>query len=155
MITAGTRSPASGGGTRDAPPPSKRRPSTITESEAIAAIDQKVKRKGGRRGHGADVSEIPYTRLGLKIFLAILCLTVMMVVALAIFAVVTYPTAGEMHALLGSTASASTAVQSWQNMQTQWFDQVLRLGQVFVFGSVLPLLATVVGYILGERRSHR
>jgi len=38
-------------------------------------------------------------------------------------------------------------------MQAQWVNQVTQLGQYLIFGSVLPLLATVVGYLLGERQN--
>jgi hypothetical protein len=37
-------------------------------------------------------------------------------------------------------------------MKSQWLDQLIGLGQLLIFGSVLPLLATVIGYLLGERR---
>ena len=45
------------------------------------------------------------------------------------------------------------ALNDWRDMQTEWVGQVTTLAQFLIFGSVLPLLATVVGYLLGERRS--
>jgi hypothetical protein len=120
----------------------------VTESEAIAAADPAASERAQRAG----VTEIPYTRLGFRIFAAILILTALMLIVLGAFAVITYPNAEDAHAILGPTTTGPQALSDWQDMQTQWFDQVTRLAQFLVFGSVLPLLATVVGYLLGERR---
>lgn len=138
---------------RPSPPASKRRSARVTESEAVATVDRAAKRESARlHPRRPDVSEIPYTRLGLKIFFAILSLTAAMFLALAILAAVTYPSAADMHALLGAKSPTDSALQAWQGMRSQWLDQVVGLGQLLIFGSVLPLLATVVGYVLGERR---
>jgi hypothetical protein len=125
----------------------------VTEAEAVEAVDRAARRGAAtHRSQRDGVTEIPYTRLGMRIFGAILILTALMLVALVVYAVVTYPTASDARAILGSATSGSTALNDWQDMQSQWFDQVTRLGQILIFGSVLPLLATVVGYLLGERR---
>jgi hypothetical protein len=123
----------------------------VTESEAVAAVDRTVKRRSATKQGG--VAEIPYTRLGFRIFWAILLLTGSMAAVVGAFALITYPSAADAHTILGSTVTGPAALNDWQDMQTQWFDQVTRLAQILIFGSVLPLLATVVGYLLGERRS--
>jgi hypothetical protein len=129
--------------------PEGRPRSVVTEAEAVAAAEPVP----GQRARHTDVTEIPYTRLGFRIFAAILILTALMMFVLIVFAVITYPSAEDAHAILGATTPGPAALSDWQDMQTQWFDQVTRLAQFLVFGSVLPLLATVVGYLLGERRS--
>jgi hypothetical protein len=126
----------------------------VTESEAVEAVDRAVTRRAAtHRSRHAGVTEIPYTRLGMRIFRAILILTALMLVALVAFAIFTYPTASDARAILGTAPSGTTALNDWQDMQSQWFDQVTQLGQILISGSVLPLLATVVGYLLAERRS--
>jgi hypothetical protein len=125
----------------------------VTESEAIEAIDRAVTRRAAtHRARHADVTEIPYTRLGMRIFRAVLILTALMLAVLVVFAVITYPTASDVRAILGTAPSGATALNAWQDLQSQWFDQVTQLGQILISGSVLPLLATVTGYLLGERR---
>jgi hypothetical protein len=135
------------------PPTGKRRSNKVTESEAVAAADRTAKQKPPRKQPArADVTEIPYTRLGQKIFFAILSLTAGMFIILAILAVITYPSASEVHAILGTANPTASELQAWQSMKSQWLDQLIGLGQLLIFGSVLPLLATVIGYLLGERR---
>ena len=119
----------------------------------MAAADRAAKKRTGSRQQPAGVTEIPYTRLGFRIFGAILLLTALMLIILGVFAAVTYPNAEDARAILGSSVTGPAALNDWQDMQAQWFDQVSRLAQILIFGSILPLLATVVGYLLGERRS--
>jgi hypothetical protein len=90
--------------------------------------------------------------LGQKIFFAVLSLTAAMFLTLAILAAITYPSAADVHTVLGTTSPTASELQAWQSMRSQWLDQVMGLGQILIFGSVLPLLATVIGYLLGERR---
>ena len=138
---------------RSSPSTSKRRPARVTESEAVAAADRTAKRKSTRKhAPRPDVTEIPYTRLGQKIFFAVLSLTAAMFLTLAILAAITYPSAADVHTVLGTTSSTASELQAWQSMRSQWLDHVMGLGQILIFGSVLPLLATVIGYLLGERR---
>jgi hypothetical protein len=125
----------------------------VTEAEIEAAADRTTRTSVSRHGYAADVTEISYRRLGQRIFAAILCLIALMLIALAVFAICTYPTAGDVHAVLGSGTSGSDALKDWDDMQAQWVNQVTQLGQYLIFGSVLPLLATVVGYLLAERQN--
>src|SRR5215469_17726608 len=97
----------------------------VTESQAIEAVDQTATRRLGRRRGG--VTEIPYTRLGFRIFGAILILTALMIAILGVFAVITYPSAADAHAILGSSITGPAALNDWQDMQAEWFDQVTRL----------------------------
>lgn len=138
---------------RSSPPTGKRRSTKVTEAEAVAAVERAAKRKSTRkRLPRSDVTEIPYTRLGQTIFFAVLFLAAAMFLTLAILAAITYPSAADVHTVLGTTSSPDAELEAWQSMKSQWLDQVISMGQLLIFGSVLPLLATVIGYLLGERR---
>jgi hypothetical protein len=138
---------------RSLPSAGKRRSTKVTESEAVAAVDRAATRKSTRKHSShSDVTEIPYTRLGQKIFFAVLCLAAAMFLTLAILAAITYPSAADVHTVLGTRSTPDAELEAWQSMKSQWLDQVMGLGQLLIFGSVLPLLATVIGYLLGERR---
>jgi hypothetical protein len=143
-------SQANGGSTA---PTGRRRSTKVTEAEAVASAERAAKRNSTLKHlDRPDVTEIPYTRLGQTIFFAVLGLTSAMFLTLAILAVITYPSAADVHAVVGTTSSPDAALEAWQSMKSQWLDQVMGMGQLLIFGSVLPLLATVVGYLLGERR---
>jgi hypothetical protein len=132
----------------------KRSPLKISESEALATVDRAAKRSTTGRGtRRADVTEITYRRLGLRIFVALLVLIGAMLLCLALFAALTYPHTSDVRALLGPTNTGANALKDWEGLRAAWIGQVTQLGQFLIFGSVLPLLATVVGYLLGERRS--
>lgn len=109
----------------------------------------------GRRAARADITEIPYSRLGFRIFLAVLALAGVMVLAIAAYAALTYPRLADVQRLLGSEATGLDALKSWRETRAEWATQVASAGQLFLFGSVLPLLGTVVGYLLGEKRAER
>jgi hypothetical protein len=122
----------------------------LTESEAVASAEPRVRNSGSAR---SGITEIPYTRLGLTIFRAILLLITLLLIGLFLFSIVTYPTADDARAILGPDATGTAAANELEAMQAQWFDQVKQLAQYLVFGSVLPLLATVIGYLLGQRQA--
>ena len=71
--------------------------SSVTESGTGAAADL-IARKGSA-SQQPGVTEIPYTRLGFRIFGAILVLAALMTIIVGVFAVITYPTAADAHAV--------------------------------------------------------
>lgn len=63
----------------------------------------------------------------------------------------TYPTANEVKALLPSGTTGTVLLDSWKSVRGDWLTTLTTLAQTFVFGSLLPILGTVVGYVVGTR----
>jgi hypothetical protein len=63
----------------------------------------------------------------------------------------TYPTADEVKGLLPSTTTGTVLLDSWKSVRADWLATLTTLAQTFVFGSLLPILGTVVGYVVGTR----
>lgn len=101
----------------------------------------------------ADITEIPFRRLGFRIFVAVLILVGVMILAISAFVTLTYPRISDVHSLLGQQATGPDVLKAWRDTRAEWVAQVTSVGQLFLFGSVLPLLGTIVGYVLGERRA--
>jgi hypothetical protein len=101
----------------------------------------------------ATAKEITYRRLGWRIFLTVVGLIGLMLTAVVLFAFFTYPTKGDVQSLLGKDSSSLEALQQWRDTQNEWVSHVTTIAQLAVFGSIVPVLATVVGYLLGEQRN--
>ena len=124
-----------------------------------AAVEQGLstsgRTSGATRRFGSNAfREIPFTVLGSRIFYCILGLALVLAVGVTVFAVTTYPTIADVRAFVGPDATGDELLRAWQDIRTAWVAQVTTIGQLFLFGSIIPLLATVVGYLLGERRSN-
>jgi hypothetical protein len=63
----------------------------------------------------------------------------------------TYPTASDMKALLPGQSTGTAMFDAWKSARSDWLTSLTTLAQTFVFGSLLPILGTVVGYIVGTR----
>ena len=90
--------------------------------------------------------------IGYRIFKWLLLLTVIVMVALGLYAVLTYPTTGEIRELLRSGAPVADVSQLTNQMRSEWISNVKDLAQLFLLTPIFPLLAAVIGYIFG--RSH-
>jgi hypothetical protein len=56
-----------------------------------------------------------------------------------------------MNALLPGQTTGTALFDGWKSVRNDWLTSLTTLAQTFVFGSLLPILGTVVGYIVGTR----
>jgi len=90
--------------------------------------------------------------IGYRIFKWLLLLTVAIMIALGVYAALTYPTMSDIKALLPNGVDGDPLVKLTKEMRAAWMSDVKDLAQNFLLTPVFPLLAAVVGYIFG--RSH-
>lgn len=102
------------------------------------------------RNRRANFTEMTQTQAGLIMFMAIGALFLVMLLAVGCFAWVTYPQQSEFEALarISPDLDPGAAVLAARD---QWSSRVERVAQMCLFGSLVPLLATIIGYVLGER----
>lgn len=66
---------------------------------------------------------------------------------MVVYAVLKYPQMSDLEELVSDETERLVA---WRETRTEWFTQFKELGQLFVLGSLLPLLGTIAGYIFGR-----
>ena len=94
---------------------------------------------------GGDVS---LTEAGLKIVKWCLYLIVAVIIGIGGFALATFPTPDG----IASLASPGTdKLDAYRQAQTLWFTQTKDLLQLLVVSLLVPLLASVIGYIFGRK----
>lgn len=89
---------------------------------------------------------------GYLIFKYLLGLTALMFIAYAVVVSATYPDTGTVLRLTEGMEAADRLAAA-EKMRADWVQQTTSLGQLLIFGSLIPLLGTVIGYVLGDRRS--
>jgi ABC-type Na+ efflux pump permease subunit len=113
-----------------------------------------LERVAEQQALSADLEPLPRARLlaGKHLAAGLLLLTAVVLVLIAIFAMLTYPSAAETREL----APACKAIQSGCDLldaQDQrvatWFGNVKDLVQLLVVSLLIPLLATLIGYMFG------
>lgn len=97
------------------------------------------------------VDDIPRTRLGLAVFRTVVGLVAGVGVALSIYAVVSYPSVADVRALLGPDATGAATLTAWREIRAEWVQQMRDIAQLALFGSLIPLLGTIIGYMLGRQ----
>jgi hypothetical protein len=90
--------------------------------------------------------------IGYRIFKWLLLLTSLVMVALAVYAAVTYPTAADVKELFSAGGSNTELMGLTKELRGAWVSDIKDLAQLFLLTPIFPLLAAVVGYIFG--RSH-
>ena len=98
-------------------------------------------------------SESGASRLGYRLFKWLLVLAFFLIAGLMGYAWWTYPTTADASALLPASADLAERLDAVRDLRRDWLQQVKDLGQMFVLTPVLPLIAAVVGYLFGVRRS--
>lgn len=113
-------------------------------------VDSIYRGRGGR----SKVKQLSErARLGWRIFLSVLLLALALVVALVVLALASYPYSENFRDADGVMTEAQ--LQVWIDARAEWLRQVTNMGQVFLFTSIVPLLGTIAGYLLGERSGRR
>jgi hypothetical protein len=87
-------------------------------------------------------------RHGFRLARYVLLLVIAVVVLIAIYAWQTFPALDDVHVLSVPTAQQFDAYQLLRN---DWFDSVKDLVQLLVVSLLVPLLATVIGFMFGRR----
>ncbi|GAA0811046.1 hypothetical protein [Spirilliplanes yamanashiensis] len=98
-------------------------------------------------------SESGASRLGYRLFKWLLILAFFLLVGLMGYAWWTYPTTADATALLPAASGLDARLEAIRELRRDWLQQVKDLGQMFVLTPVVPLIAAVVGYLFGVRRS--
>jgi hypothetical protein len=89
--------------------------------------------------------------LGFRLTIALIALIIFVFVWVALFAWLTYPPSlEEVDRLMPTNADA--AVDSYATLRTAWINNIKDLLQILVVSLLIPLLATVIGYIFGRQR---
>jgi hypothetical protein len=96
-------------------------------------------------GTGVDEPSLRVVGKALAGWLIILTGSVLLLVAL--YAWMTYPHLGDIQ----GTVAAGSELDSYREYQAAWFTQVKDLLQLLVVSLLVPLLATVLGYIFGRQ----
>lgn len=132
----------------------------VTEKNATGKTDRAITETAAQKrwrwgprpsnGAGAQITEITHRQLGLKIFKLVAALTVLMVIVVVLFGAFTYPRPTEV-ADLTSGLAGDTRLATYREIHSDWVQQMTTLGQLFLFGSLVPLLGTIAGYVLGQR----
>ncbi len=121
-----------------------------------------------RQGPGVEVPWIGY-----RIFKWLLALIALLLVLVALFAWATYPRLQDIQTVISdpvttttgapgspgatagvagqSTTQGDEALKAWQDARATWVTQVKDMGQAFLLTPAFPLLAAVIGYILGRQ----
>ncbi len=88
-------------------------------------------------------------RQGFGLAWGLIALIGLVLVLVAIYAVATYPDIGSARAYFGRAASPSAL----RDLRDSWFSQIKDLLQLLVVSLLVPLLATLIGYIFGRQSS--
>jgi hypothetical protein len=90
--------------------------------------------------------------IGLRLAIAILALIAAVLVGIGVFAWLTFPTTGQ---IAGIANDPTKVFDEYQQAHTAWFSTIKDLIQLLVVSLLVPLLATVMGYIFGRHTPAR
>jgi hypothetical protein len=97
---------------------------------------------------GAEIAQ-----LGYRIFKWLLALAVLMTIGLVCYGWMSFPDDADVAAAVGGAADDAARADAYSQLHADWLQQVKDLGQLFLLTPVFPLIAAVIGYIFGVRRS--
>jgi hypothetical protein len=102
----------------------------------------------------ADLTPLPRERLraGARLALGLLALTGVVLVLIAVFAGLTYPSLDDTRHLMRGCRPESAGcnvLDAQQQRTTSWFGNVKDLLQLLVVSLLIPLVATLIGYLFG------
>ena len=94
-------------------------------------------------GETSSPVELRRAEIGLKLAQWLLGVVLFVLVLVGVFAALTYPESS-------ASASATDVPGSLEVLRATWFDQIKDLLQLLVVSLLIPLLATLIGYIFGR-----
>ena len=100
-------------------------------------------------GSPADVTRAKL-RIGGAVVISLLVLIGAVLIGIAIFAWLTYPSANEITASLPDKKGLREAIQ---DDRVAWFNQIKDLLQLLVVSLLVPALTTILGYIFGKEQA--
>lgn len=114
--------------------------------------DVSVERRSVAESRLAQSDDISRVRLqiGAAVVLGLLALIVAVLIAIAVFAVLTYPTPEEVK---GTLRRGDNVREALQDDRTAWFTQIKDLLQLLVVSLLVPALTTILGYIFGREQA--
>lgn len=136
--------------TLGADPPKRLGPDTL----GMPPRNEKVIPEGtlytSRGNRSMRVQLSPYQTLGWRIFRVVVGLVAVMLAAVVAWAILTYPSLDDVIALAENDPGADK-LQLWREAKAEWVQQLVTVSQLAVFGTLVPLLGTIAGYLLGQR----
>jgi hypothetical protein len=129
--------------------PEESSPKVISEADFASEIE---KQAGTPKQGGRPFAWILQSRFGTSTFLFVIVvgLALIFFLGFALITAFTIPTPELVESLMPS-AGAVERIQAYKDLRTAWLQQTTNLGQMFVFGSVIPVLSTIIGYSLGNQ----
>lgn len=86
---------------------------------------------------------------GVRLFRLTYRLIIGVLIALAIYAFLTYPRTDQLLVLIGEESPVDR-LAAYEAMRRAWFDELIEIVQVLLIGPFVPLLTAIVGYIFGS-----
>jgi len=87
--------------------------------------------------------------LGFVLFSVVAALALVFFTALAALTALTVPTVDMADKLMPQTTDAER-LKAYADLRSAWLQQTTTLAQLLVFGSLVPVLSTIIGYVLGS-----
>ena len=103
-----------------------------------------------KRALGATTRLSPQQRLGKHMFGSILIFAAVMLCFVAAWAALTYPSIGDVMKL-APASEGTDRLQMWREAKAEWVQQLISVSQMALFGSLIPLIGTIAGYMLGQK----
>jgi uncharacterized membrane protein YadS len=85
-----------------------------------------------------------------RLFVVVSLLAVAVIALLGTYAFLTYPTAARLETLTVG-ATVDERIKAATDARAAWSQQFITMAQTLLIGSLVPLLATITAYALGER----
>jgi len=101
--------------------------------------------------HGATdkITLTPTQELGYRLFQIVLIAIAVGAAALTIYAFLTWPRPGEVQGFLSAMEPADQA-NALLDLRLAWHSEFRNLAQTLLVGPLVPLLSTIIGYVLGR-----
>jgi hypothetical protein len=127
------------------------RPRTARKTpEASRVSYEKIEKELEARGAGVKRRNL-LPLIGRELALYILGLMVVVLVLVSLYAWMTFPTPGSLNGLV----PAEKLYESYREQRTAWFLEVKGLLELLVVSILVPLFATVIGYLFGRHELER
>lgn len=124
------------------------------KGDVAAQVDilEKLDKDKREAGLSQALSDRMFT--GAIIFFVIAGLALVFFAGLAVVTGATMPTPAMVNDLM-PTGTADERLQAYHDLHSAWVQQTTTLGQLVLFGSIIPLISTIIGYVLGSESKRR
>jgi hypothetical protein len=129
-------------------------PQPARPSSTVTVPTLSVAQIAAQAGLSGEASTPPLVRIGYRLTIALLVLIAGVFIWVMIYAAMTQPPSlGKVKEFFPS--DTAKAFDSFERLRTSWLSQIKDLLQLLVVSLLVPLVATVIGYIFGRREAER